>query len=298
MKNQKYIATAILALAIATSGCGSKTKETADATVDTVQIVTQAQENMQNLTSYGFTMDMTSDTDMGKAGKMSMFMKTKSSVQTTPEILMKMESDISVTTPGIDPIQSHLLQYIQGSDENVTLYQNPNGVWSKMVVVDPETMKSLTGGATMGFAEYVESAEVAGDETIGEIPCQKIDVVLSAEGISQLLGEMGGMASTTGMDAQTPEETQELMKKAGDIPITLWIGKEDNQIYRQKIDMSKLMKEVMISSMTKEKSEGGEATETQDPEVTMILDITFHSLNAIEPITIPEDVKNAPEMQL
>jgi hypothetical protein len=292
MKQTKYIAAGILALMMAVTGCSDKAKEdSAEASADSIQIIKQAQENLQSLTSYGFTLDMTSDTNMGSAGTMNMSMKTEAEVQSQPQILMKMESDVTIGVSGIDPIQTHLTQYIEGSDENVTLYQNANGAWSKMVALDPEAMKSLTGSASMSCIDYVETVKAVEEDTVGNTPCQKMDVTLSAEGISQLLGQMGDMTASE-IDEETMEETQELIKKAGDIPITLWIGKEDNQIYRQKIDMSKLMKEVLISSIEKD---GNKVTGEQEPEVTMLLDITFHSLNEIKEIVIPEEAKAAPE---
>lgn len=294
MKQNKYIAAGILALMIAVTGCSDKAKESsAEASTDSIQIIKQAQENMQNLESYGFTMDMTSDTNMGNAGTMNMIMKTEAEVQAQPQLLMKMESDVTVEVAGIEPMQTQLTQYVEGSDETVTLYQNANGAWSKMVAIDPETMKSVTGTATMNCMDYVETVKSVEEDTVGDVPCQKMDVILSAEGISQLLGQMGDMTASN-IDEESLELTQELLKKSGDIPITLWIGIEDNQIHRQKIDMSNLMKEALISSMGEE---GAEAIGEQGPEVTMLLDITFHSLNEIKEIVIPEEAKAAPELQ-
>lgn len=293
MRKKLFITTAILTLAMAISGCKGDAKEGETAGANAIEIVTTAQENMQQLSSYGFTMDMQSNVSMKDMGEMNMSMKSDASVILNPEILMKMDSDITIDIPNMDATTSQLTQYIEGTPEKITLYQQMGDQWGKTYVSDPAAIESTTQQLATNYSEFIDNAEIVGEENIGEVPCHKINVTLSGEGISKLLGNMDSMGSM-GIDPDELKESEDLMKKSGDIPVELWIGKEDSKIYRQKLDVSELMKEAINKAMAEE---GGEEQPTIEKS-TMVLTLDFHSFDEISEIKIPEEAKNAPEINL
>lgn len=303
MKKFKTMAVTFVAAAMMLGGCnsGGGTGDAAkgNADVDGAQLVTTAQEKMASWESYSFHMDMDMMMDMKEEGKMTMVMGADAKAVATPSLLMQMDTtmDMTIEAEGIPEGQGQqsvdMTQYIEGTDEAITLYQNIGGTWMKSSITDPDLIAATTKdpSETLGtYTEYMESATVEGEEKVGDVDCYKVNVVLSTDAMAELLDSFQG-ADSMGIDVETLTQSKDVLDKAGDLSTTLYIGKEDGEFYKQDMDISNLMKQAMLVGMADQGF-----TEDKLGDITMTSSTTYSKLDAAPEITIPEEAKNAPEM--
>lgn len=303
MKKFKTMAVTFVAAAMMLGGCnsGGGTGDAANgnADVDGAQLVTTAQEKMASWESYSFHMDMDMMMDMKEEGKMTMVMGADAKAVATPSLLMQMDTtmDMTIEAEGIPEGQGQqsvdMTQYIEGTDEAITLYQNIGGTWMKSSITDPDLIAATTKdpSETLGtYTEYMESATVEGEEKVGDVDCYKVNVVLSTDAMAELLDSFQG-ADSMGIDVETLTQSKDVLDKAGDLSTTLYIGKEDGEFYKQDMDISNLMKQAMLVGMADQGF-----TEDKLGDITMTSSTTYNKLDAAPEITIPEEAKNAPEM--
>lgn len=303
MKKFKTIAVTFVAAAMMLGGCnsGGGTGDAANgsADVDGAQLVTTAQEKMASWESYSFHMDMDMMMDMKEEGKMTMVMGADAKAVATPSLLMQMDTtmDMTIEAEGIPEGQGQqsvdMTQYIEGTDEAITLYQNIGGTWMKSSITDPDLIAATTKdpSETLGtYTEYMESATVEGEEKVGDVDCYKVNVVLSTDAMAELLDSFQG-ADSMGIDVETLTQSKDVLDKAGELSTILYIGKEDGEFYKQDMDISNLMKQAMLVGMADQGF-----TEDKLGDITMTSSTTYNKLDAAPEITIPEEAKNAPEM--
>lgn len=301
MKKFKTMAVTFVAAAMMLGGCGGGTGDAAkdNADVDGAQLVTTAQEKMASWENYSFHMDMDMMMDMKEEGKMTMVMGADATAVATPSLLMQMDTtmDMTIEAEGIPEGQGQqsvdMTQYIEGTDEAITLYQNIGGTWMKSSITDPDLIAATTKdpSETLGtYTEYMESATVEGEEKVGDVDCYKVNVVLSTDAMAELLDSFQG-ADSMGIDVETLTQSKDVLDKAGDLSTTLYIGKEDGEFYKQDMDISNLMKQAMLVGMADQGF-----TEDKLGDITMTSSTTYSKLDAAPEITIPEEAKNAPEM--
>ena len=147
MKKRHVVLSAALIAMLALSGCGGKDQQQQQApkamTAD--EIITASNEAMNDLDSYGFTMNLDMQMDMKEQGSMDMEMVSKAEAVLKPSVLIKMTSDITMNVPDQESQTVSMTQYIEGTDTGIAMYQEvAEGVWGKYTVDDPSLVEAMS----------------------------------------------------------------------------------------------------------------------------------------------------------
>lgn len=289
MKKKHVILSAALIAMLAMSGCGQKADDTpAPKSMTAEEIITASTEAMSGMDSYGFTMNMDMSMDMQEQGTMDMKMVSNAETMTKPQVLVKMESTVDMTI-GEENQTMDMTQYIEGTDTGLVMYQGLQGQWFKMVMDDPALVQSMTQDPQEALGLYqdsMEKAEILGEETINERDCYKINMVLTAEAMDEILGSFGD----TGLDEETLAATKAIMEGTDGFATVVWIDKENFQMLKQTMDISDIIRQAVTQALA---SEGVDESTVGD--VTMSMEIFYNNYNGITEIVIPEEAKNAPD---
>lgn len=294
MKKRHVILSAALMAMLALTGCGGQEQQQQQApkTMTAEEIITASNEAMNDLDSYGFTMNMDMQMDMKEQGSMDMQMVSKAETIIKPSILIKMTSDVTMNIPDQEAQTVSMTQYIEGTDTGIVLYQEvAEGVWGKVTVDDPtlaEAMSQNPQDALESYKAVMEAAEILGEEKVDDRDCYKIEMTLTKEALDQIMAEFDG----AGFDEKTLAASKEALS-AGDLSTVIWIDKENFQMLKQTMDISDIVRQAMIAQL-KEAGVG----EENIGDVTMSLEILYDNYGGVSEIVIPDEAKNAQEITM
>ena len=291
MKKRHVVLSAALIAMLALTGCGGQQQPQKDEpkAMTAEEIITASNEAMNDLDSYGFTMNTNMQMDMKEQGSMDMTMVSKAQTIVKPNVLIKMDSDITINIPDQDPQTMSMTQYIEGTETGIAMYQDMAGAWSKVVVDDPSLVESMTQNpqdALESYKETMEKAEILGEEKVGDRDCYKIEMTLSKEALDEVMADFNG----AGLDEETLAASKEIVANMNDLTTVLWIDKENYQMLKQSMDISDIIRQAVIAEL---KNAG--QSEDSIGDVTMSMEILYDNYNGVSEIVIPDDAKNAQE---
>lgn len=294
MKKRHVVLSAALIAMLALSGCGGQQQPQKDEpkAMTAEEIITASNEAMNDLDSYGFTMNTNMQMDMKEQGSMDMTMVSKAQTIVKPNVLIKMDSDITINIPDQDPQTMSMTQYIEGTETGIAMYQDMAGAWSKVVVDDPSLVESMTQNpqdALESYKETMEKAEILGEEKVGDRDCYKIEMTLSKEALDEVMADFNG----AGLDEKTLAASKEIVANMNDLTTVLWIDKENYQMLKQSMDISDIIRQAVIAEL---KNAG--QSEDSIGDVTMSMEILYDNYNGVSEIVIPDDAKNAQEITM
>ena len=223
---------------------------------------------------------------------MDMTMVSKAQTIVKPNVLIKMDSDITINIPDQDPQTMSMTQYIEGTETGIAMYQDMAGAWSKVVVDDPSLVESMTQNpqdALESYKETMEKAEILGEEKVGDRDCYKIEMTLSKEALDEVMADFNG----AGLDEKTLAASKEIVANMNDLTTVLWIDKENYQMLKQSMDISDIIRQAVIAEL---KNAG--QSEDSIGDVTMSMEILYDNYNGVSEIVIPDDAKNAQEITM
>lgn len=205
---------------------------------------------------------------------------------------MKIKMVMDMTMPGVtENIQ--VVQYMVEDEDQVIIYQNIQDTWQKRTIKDAalaETMKTDPRDNLKLFMDHLKSAEIVGEEKIGDAETVKIDLVASGEIFDEVF------KSTAGENLGISEELydSEIFSNIGDLLYVIWIDKNTLNTVKCQMDLSEAMKNVG-SALGEQKDFPPEMKQFfENMEMSMEYTVTNH--NAAEEFTIPEEAKNTQEM--
>ena len=249
MKKRHVVLSAALVAMLALTGCGQDQSKPEEAKAMTAEeVIAASNEAMNDLDSYGFTMDTNILVDMKENGKMNMSMDSKAETIVKPNVLIKMDSNLTMEVAG-ETQEMAMTQYIEGTDTGLALYQGIEGTWSKMVMDDPEFVEAMTQNpqeALESYKDSMEKAEILGEEKVGDRNCYKVEMTLSKEALGEIMADFSG----AGLDPETVEASKEMIT-ASDLTTILWIDKENYQMLKQSMDISDIVRQAMIAELQK-----------------------------------------------
>ncbi len=291
MKKRHVVLSAALVAMLALSGCGQDQSKPEEAKAMTAEeVITASNEAMNDLDSYGFTMDTSMLVDMKENGKMNMTMASKADTIVKPNVLIKMDSTITMDVAG-ETQEMAMTQYIEGTDTGLALYQEMQGAWTKMTLDDPSLVEAMTQNpqeALESYKDTMEKAEILGEEKVGDRDCYKVEMTLSKEALDEIMVDFSG----AGLNQETLEASKEIVT-ASDLTTILWIDKENYQMLKQSMDISNIVRQAMLAELKK-------AGQSEDSigDVTMSMEILYENYNGISEIVIPDEAKNAQEVSM
>ena len=274
MKNRALVLI-LLAYCLSLSGCAK----------DGTKAIVKAQANMAAWESYGFSMQTMADVNIADFGHMKLVSVSDGINQIKPSFIMEMDSQIIMQSNENDPQTVSLKQYALEGDGAISLFHNSQGNWQKSVITGEGPVAAITKQPSDTLAVYLKSmksATVSGSEKINGIPCNKVTAMLSYEAMGEILNSFE-FASDLGI---SEDVVLSLDDNDDGIETIFWIGKSDGMIYKQELDISRLIKKLLSQGFAKEQQGYRDVS-----QVIMNMNVVYFDINNIEPIVIPPAVE-------
>ena len=182
--------------------------------------------------------------------------------------------------------------YIEQNNDAETWYTQYDGQWVKLetnfeYMSDVFGLYNVCENAAVFLENSADMKEV-GKEDVNGVAAIRYDGVISKENVFQAIEETGAL-QYLGLGTLDPT----YFKNAPDAPFSIWIEETEKTPVRYTVDFT----DVLQSSL----DVLYEAYSEQDPEAELqrlvvaqyAIDATIENINQVEPIQIPEEVKNA-----
>ena len=290
---KSFLLIALLISALVLAGCSSaapaaKTDLTAGKTAQ--EIVEESFNKLYDLNNY--EMDLTTNVKMITDGEtMDMSMSGQAVVFQNP---MKMKMFLNAAIPGVEE-EMQLEQYMIQEEQVITMYQNINDQWFKTVIDDPamaEMMQMDPKENLKLFMDNLVSAEITGQEKVGEKDTVKIDLIASADIFDEVLQDVAGESLGLGSDLIASE----FFSKIGDMKYTVWIDKVTLDTVKCYMDLTENMKN--LGAALGDDSSTPEELTGVFKNMEISLGYTIYNQNKAADFSIPEEAKNATEIPL
>ncbi len=247
-------------------------------------IFIKASQNLLNLKSYQMT--MAAEGSVMLDGKTMGFVTGgQSDVQLKP-MLMKSTLTATMDAGGRKSVYT-IAQYAEETGDKFTVYSFFDNKWARQILTSP-------GGSPGDYRKYLDSfiKGIAAVKLVRETDnALVLEASVSAGYLQEALEQ--GMSGVTGRKVKLPEG---MFDELGDFRYTAVIAKDSLQLSELKIDMAEFVSSVaqtIIDTMNLPEDQKALAGETLK-SVKLQVKISLSRYNAIEPIIIPREAKNAP----
>ncbi|MBP3889238.1 MAG: LppX_LprAFG lipoprotein [Cellulosilyticum sp.] len=283
-KKSRLLVTGLLGLSMFFTGCGANEKENAK------DVLKSASAKMSEAESYEMNMTMSMNIAQGEEN-LNMDMETAAKCVLKPELALQMDSAIDMTIAG-ESQNITMQQYVVKEDSQYTLYTGTMGIWGKTPMAGLEEAEAMLQDPNASLEKYLETIEdisFSGEKTVNGIDCKEIKVNLTKEYFNEVL-DNADMLNTMGMDETSLNTTLDAINGVENLPVYYYVGKNSGELVGCNMDMSDLMKKVVLATT-------GESEDSVS-ELKVVMDMTFGNMNGVSEITLPEEAKSAVEMNL
>lgn len=230
---------------------------------DVLQAVKDNTKDMKSAT-IKLLMDMTMQAEGNE-----IVMKLDMKMQTTKEpAAAYMKGTMSYLGMDMD-----MESYSVEEDGKMVSYTGTMGSWSKTEEAEGEGVSSMAG--EFDLFDQCEDLEISKIESLNGKDCYVIEGKITEEGMEDVLGSTAGDLGSFGADTEGQQ-------KNVSIPVKFYIDKESKMPVKMSLDLN----DTMSSLLT-------ENEETKDVTGNYIFDLEFVSFDDVEPIVVPDDVKNS-----
>lgn len=286
MKQLKKIMGMSMALLMGAStvaGCGTKGVTMPEEPADIAKLAT---ERTNELKSYELNGTANVDAEfMGEKVKADM---TIHAVYFKDPMKMKMDYEIAYGEEKMD-----YSYYFMKEDDTYVTYTCMEDEWTKQKL-DPKDdsqkkmIEKLESGMFDMGAEYYDHYTIAEEQPKEDE--KTLDFTMKAEELMDVIGQLG-------MDKETMKQaglSEEMLKSLGDIKCVMGVDKENVYWKSVKMDMTQMVQGIfdymikMFSAFSEEKMTAKVSN--------CVMDMTYDKYNEAEDFTLPEEAKNAEEI--
>lgn len=254
------------------------------ADTDYRDVFVRASQNLINLKSYRLTMIAEGSMTM-QDKRMSFVSGGQSDVLLKP-LLMKNKFDVTVDDGGKKSVYA-MAQFVEETGERLAVYTYADNKWTRQVMTNP-------GGVQGDYRKYFDSF-LKGITTVKLVRETDDSLVLEVAASAACLQEglEKAMSAAVGRQTKLPDS---LFDEVGDFKYTAVIKKDGLLITELSMNMAEFvtsMAQTIIESLRlpdDQKAITGEILRS----VKLQVKISLSGYNAVEPITIPREAKNAP----
>lgn len=285
MKNLwKRGAAALLALVLALgmTACGGKD---GGGDGDAASAMLSARESMKKVTSMSYTYSM--EMSMQAEGQ-TVEMKVDGTADMTMDpVAVKMTMNMNMLGMSLTGIELYMVQ--EGSQvvtyTGMDLFGQGEKTWTKTTGGDSDAGVSMEQyNAKDSFDLYLKNGanfKATGTETVQGAAATRYEGVIAKDMLKDTLEQSGSMDQLDGM---VDANIDDVLKKIGDIPVTMWLDNETGLPVKYVIDMTNLL--VSMVEMAAENS--GESTDVSADKFVMTMEVTKY--NGVDEIKVPQDV--------
>ncbi len=276
-----------LVLVVGLTACGGDTPKTP------AEILAKAEENLEAVKS--MTFDMSIEMGMAAEGQTLDMAITMTGESITDPAVMHATMGLDMGMLGAMEME----MYAEEADGKAITYMGmDNGAGIEWGKEEAPIEDSAEFDAQGGMSEYMALAmdmTENGTETVNGAEATRYDGVISKEHLEEALeatGMMDSMSDLMGVgDEETIEESMAALTDLADMPISIWVDKEQMLPVKYEMDMTELMQKVMSNMMGNMGEDAGSISIS-----TMKISMTLGGFNSVETIEIPEEAKNAASM--
>lgn len=270
-----------LVLALGLTACGGKDGGDGDA----ASAMLSARESMQKVSSMSYiysmemsmkadgetvemTVDGTADMTMDPvAAKMTMNMNMLGMSLTGIELYMVQEGSQTVTYTGMD------------------LFGQGEKTWTKTTGGNGSTGVSMEQyNAKDSFDLYLKNGanfKAMGTETVQGAPATRYEGVIAKDMLKDTLEKSGSMEQ---LDSMVDTNIDDVLKKVGDISVTMWLDNETGLPVKYVIDMTNFL----VSMMELAAENAGESADVSADKFVVSMEVTKY--NGVGEIKVPQDI--------
>lgn len=270
-----------LVLALGLTACGGKDGGDGDA----ASAMLSARESMQKVSSMSYiysmemsmkadgetvemTVDGTADMTMDPvAAKMTMNMNMLGMSLTGIELYMVQEGSQTVTYTGMD------------------LFGQGEKTWTKTAGGDGSTGVSMEQyNAKDSFDLYLKNGanfKAMGTETVQGAPATRYEGVIAKDMLKDTLEKSGSMEQ---LDSMVDANIDDVLKKVGDISVTMWLDNETGLPVKYVIDMTNFL----VGMMELAAENAGESADVSADKFVVSMEVTKY--NGVGEIKVPQDI--------
>lgn len=278
MRSRKGWALALVLLltALCLAGCKPMTLE---------EQLQKAQENMAQIKNVEATTTITMGVSL-----MSQEIAAKSVVRATLfSDPLKMKADIAAEVGGE---KVGTMTYLEQQGDMLKMYLYDGSTWTSEEVpanTDEYRQAIQQYDIKEGMATYLKglsNIQVTGQETLNGKECIKVEGVLTGEAMQEAIQSSGMLDTVDPSLGSDEKELQELLSGLADMPISLWIQKDNLYPVQYAMDMTGLLSGLMEKAM----SQLGAATEDVPMAFTnCLVQVTLSNFNQATEFEIPAD---------
>ncbi len=277
------------------AGCGSSGEKSAE-DLSPQDAITQAMENLDNVKSMSYDMDMDMDFGMTMGDEELESLKIKTTAEADyilDPVTMKMTMNMDMG----DGESLDMLSYLQKDGDKYVMYtgtENEDGTidWSRTEMTDLPDIEQYKAADSMKlYMSNGENFTENGTEQVNGMDAVRYDGIIKGEDLQEVMDTSGMSEQMAALNIGSPET---LFSDAGDMPISIWIDKEQLLPVKYEMDMSVIMQSIMEKALTAqlEGLEGADSIKIAVNKVLIAMDVKNY--NQIDSIEIPEEALNAP----
>ncbi|NMA00983.1 MAG: hypothetical protein GX923_00285 [Clostridia bacterium] len=278
----------LLIVAFLVTACGTKDLTQGKSAQE---IIEESYEKQLNIENYDMDLAMDMKMPMPEGEIMAIAMTGKATVFQKP---MQMKLVVEITNPETsEPVV--IEQYMEATEQGINIYEYVEEQWFKIVLNDPALAETMNMDPTQNvelFLKYLKETNIIGEEKLGQRDTLKIELVASSEMYNELMEQIPGM----NLNQPGMEITPDFLSQMGDMKYIVWVDKTTLDIVKTSMDLTENMQNMGKALIEQGLIPAELAEMFSNMEMSMTYEIL--NINKAEPIVIPEEAKNAPELPM
>lgn len=278
----------LLIVAFLVTACGTKDLTQGKSAQE---IIEESYEKQLNIENYDMDLAMDMKMPMPEGEIMAIAMTGKATVFQKP---MQMKLVVEITNPETsEPVV--IEQYMEATEQGINIYEYVEEQWFKKVLNDPALAETMNMDPTQNvelFLKYLKETNIIGEEKLGQRDTLKIELVASSEMYNELMEQIPGM----NLNQPGMEITPDFLSQMGDMKYIVWVDKTTLDIVKTSMDLTENMQNMGKALIEQGLIPAELAEMFSNMEMSMTYEIL--NINKAEPIVIPEEAKNAPELPM
>ena len=278
----------LLIVAFLVTACGTKDLTQGKSAQE---IIEESYEKQLNIENYDMDLAMDMKMPMPEGEIMAIAMTGKATVFQKP---MQMKLVVVITNPETS-VPVVIEQYMEATEQGINIYEYVEEQWFKIVLNDPALAETMNMDPTQNvelFLKYLKETNIIGEEKLGQRDTLKIELVASSEMYNELMEQIPGM----NLNQPGMEITPDFLSQMGDMKYIVWVDKTTLDIVKTSMDLTENMQNMGKALIEQGLIPAELAEMFSNMEMSMTYEIL--NINKAEPIVIPEEAKNAPELPM
>ena len=266
----------MFALCACSGGSGSGDSDSGDKELTAQEILSKTQESIKNVQSASFEGELAMKMSLnGQDTDMSLKFNGENIVTPEPKVKMNIAVDYLGESQSME-------MYLMQKDKKYVMYMNDGKKWTASEVASEDEIKQIQDAAsntaildTMSAASDLTKEE---EEEVDGAKCYVLSMKITADALSKAMSSANVTGATDSLEG--------MFSGMGDIPVKLWVNREDCTPAKIEIQMTDALHNVITSQL----GENASSVEINVDKFSM--DIKYTGFNDVKDITLPKEAES------